>query len=523
MNDLLRDPILGIQTPSGPRGATLPEILAALSSGDLKSYAGQRPHQADVWHVFTVQLAAAILARHPEVSPQSPPNDPAFWHRALLELSENSETAWQLVVNDVTKPAFFQHPLTGPSELKADFKENSPKARTPDELDVLVTAKNHDLKMARIPASDIEAWVYAVVTYQTTSGFLGSGNYGVIRMNGGFANRPIVSMVSNTGASPRFLEELSIIVDQRANSIRGFHYKNNGIVLTWLKPWMRSGHQFARTELDPWFIEAARPLRMICRDGQHFAIGATSKARQIGPKEPDGGDVGDPWIPIQTENKKGRAALSVSGEGWQVKLLCRLLFQEGYVLTPLQEPRKSDHTLWFTGSALVRGQGTTEGFHRIEFPVPPKVQGWLVEPNEREHLARRAQEFIKTAGEMGKALYLALMTLAEGGPSDTDPKREDTSKWAAESERAFNQFWQSKFFPALWGSLEEEDDPAILRWASVLRPAADRLLEDAPNRLPIPTARRYRGICRARGAFLGKLKKSGLLADTPTAEEEVVA
>lgn len=38
-----------------------------------------------------------------------------------------------------------------------------PKARSPDELDVLVTAKNHDVKMARVGTDTVEAWLFALV------------------------------------------------------------------------------------------------------------------------------------------------------------------------------------------------------------------------------------------------------------------------------------------------------------------------------------------------------------------------
>lgn len=524
MNNLLHDPIFGIQSKTGVRNVSLPEALALLSSGDLLAYTGQRPHQVDVWHVFTVQLAAAILARHPEVDPQTPPRDPDFWEKALLNLAGGQPTAWHLVVDDVTKPAFMQHPLSSHGELEQHFKPREPKAKTPDELDVLVTAKNHDLKMTRIPDQDAEAWVYAVITYQTTSGFLGNGNYGVIRMNGGFASRPMVSLVSSLAPAARFREELKIVCDMRAQVVRACCYKNDGIVLTWRSPWTRSGHQFNRTDLDPWFIEAARPLRLIKKNGSLIALGATSRARQIGPKEPDGGDVGDPWIPIQTDNKKkGRVALSVTGRGWHAELLCNLLFRQGCELTPLQETRMSDGPLWFVGSVLVRGQGTTEGFHHVELPIPPKAQGWLAEPSQREKLAHRAQEFLKASREVEKALRFALITMGEGGPANTDIKREGIAGWVSDTERAFNQQWQVRYFPALWALLDEDDDAASLHWVATIRPLAERLLDAAPKRMPILAARYYRAICRAHGAFFGKLKKSGLLADVPMPEEEVVA
>lgn len=523
MNDLLHDPILGVQTVNGTDRATLPQVLAWLSSGELLAYTGQRPHQADIWHVFTVQLAAEILARHPNVDSQNPPVEMRFWEDALLQLAGGQMTAWQFVVDDVTKPAFFQHPLADAAELAQAFKPTDPKASSPDEIDVLATAKNHDLKIARIPPSDLEAWIYALVDYQTTSGVFGQGNYGVIRMNSGTGTRTIVSMITDLAPSTRFREELGLVCEARANAILQCRYKNEGVVLTWLTPWNRSGHQFLRTELSPCFIEAARPLRMTRQKGGFVALGATSKMRQIGPKDPDGGDVGDPWTPIQTDNKKGRAALTVTGKGWDAKLLSDLLFRWGYEPTILQEPRKTGKSMWFIGTALARGQGKTEGFHRVELPVPPKALNWLAQPNRREKLAYRAQEFLKAANEVEKALHFGLMTLAEGGPQETDLKRDAVAKAVADAQRAFTQFWQARFFAGLWDALDDDDDTALNRWAAILRPAAERILDDAPNRLPVPSMRRYRGIWHSRGAFFGKLKKSGLMPEAPALEEEVVS
>jgi CRISPR system Cascade subunit CasA len=39
-----------------------------------------------------------------------------------------------------------------------------------------------------------EHWFYALLTLQTMQGFLGAGNYGISRMNGGFASRPSVGL-----------------------------------------------------------------------------------------------------------------------------------------------------------------------------------------------------------------------------------------------------------------------------------------------------------------------------------------
>ncbi|PZP57299.1 MAG: type I-E CRISPR-associated protein Cse1/CasA, partial [Azospira oryzae] len=107
MYHLLDDPLIGVRTPQGERRLTLPEMLAALSSGHIDGYSGLRAHQADPWHVFLVQLAASIQARRPT---ERLPAETTYWRDGLLDLAEGQSTAWELVVDDVTKPAFLQHP-----------------------------------------------------------------------------------------------------------------------------------------------------------------------------------------------------------------------------------------------------------------------------------------------------------------------------------------------------------------------------------------------------------------------------
>jgi CRISPR system Cascade subunit CasA len=383
MYNLLSEPLIGICTANGNDRVTLPELLARLSAGKVEGYTGLRAHQADPWHVFLVQLAASIQARFPT---DTLPTDPTYWCNGLLDLADGQESAWHLLVEDVTKPAFMQHPWKSWEEEAKDYGVEvkrgkvsyEPKATAPDELDVLITAKNHDLKIARIHPDLSEAWLYALVIYQTTSGFLGQGNYGIVRMNGGFASRPIVAWVRDRHPSRRFVDEVQQLKAMRPSVLSTYGYRERGIVLTWLKRWDRSAPQHTLAELEPWFIEAARPLRLRPFEGGLIALGATSKARQIGPKSLENGDVGDPWIPFNAQDKKkGLSALTLSQKGWTPQLLTDLLFQKGYRLTPLQEPKPGEGVAWFVASCLVRGQGRLP---RVEIPAP---QSWIPQTHAR--------------------------------------------------------------------------------------------------------------------------------------------
>lgn len=177
--NLLTDPIFRAETTSGPNVLSLPELLAQLGTDHLERLVGLQRHQHDAFHVFLCYLAGAVLARrgisHPVQSAE-------FWREGLLELSGDL-WGWELSVDDLEKPGFMQVPLP------AGSRPNS-EAASPDALDVLQTAKNHDVKQARALQASIDSWVYSLISLQTMSGFLGRGNQGISRMNSGFGFSP---------------------------------------------------------------------------------------------------------------------------------------------------------------------------------------------------------------------------------------------------------------------------------------------------------------------------------------------
>jgi CRISPR system Cascade subunit CasA len=532
MHDLLNDPLIGIRTVDRTRAVELPQLLALLSAGEVDGYTGLRAHQADPWHVFLVQLAAGILARRPQARP---PADPTYWREGLLELAEGHASAWHLVEEDVTKPAFLQHPWNGWDAEGKDYgvvsKRGSvifdPKACTPDELDVLVTAKNHDVKASRFAASEPEAWLYALLMYQTTSGFLGAGNYGIVRMNGGFASRPVVSWVSDLHPSRRFAEELEVVraIRERVLAEARFGFRPDGHLLTWLQPWNRREHQYTLADLEPCFIEACRPVRLrLAAAGALVALGATSGARQIGPKSLESGDVGDPWTPLNVEDrKKGSSALTLSAGGFTPKLVTDLLFKQGFDLTALQEPRPGEAPGWFVGSVLVRGQGKTEGFHRLELPIPAKARLTLMRPKDdptRRNLAELSKNMLSDAKDAAAALRTALTVLAEGGPDQPDFDRDAIKRWIEAAMQGFGRQWPHHYFPTLWQGCDMPVAQVGQHWRAWLVQSAQKLLADATARLPLPSNRRWRAITQSRSALFGVLRKKNLLPDTSTFEEE---
>jgi len=194
--NLLADPVLRMETPQGISCIDLPGLLAALGGGRAVSLPGLQRHQEDAVHVFLCYLAGAVLARQDRGEPTQ---DADFWRRGIRELTRADggadDSAWTLVVEDPLQPAFMQPPPAGGDGVK----NLRPKGMTPDALDVLPTAKNHDVKAVRAVRSDPEDWIFALVSLQTMSGYFGAGDYGVARMNRGSASRPVVELLPEGG------------------------------------------------------------------------------------------------------------------------------------------------------------------------------------------------------------------------------------------------------------------------------------------------------------------------------------
>ena len=169
--------------------ASLPELYAALMNDEVASFPALRPHQRHAWHAFLVQLGA--IAMH-KAGHDNPPDDAATWLNLIRALTPDSldDEPWHLIVDDITKPAFMQ-PAASSEDKRADYKS---VVATPDELDMLITSKNHDLKASVASSGSIDDWIFALISLQTSEGFLGAGNYGISRMNGGLGCRPAFSL-----------------------------------------------------------------------------------------------------------------------------------------------------------------------------------------------------------------------------------------------------------------------------------------------------------------------------------------
>lgn len=449
--NLLIEQVLTIEVAGEPTSASLAEALAALSTEDEVSFTALQAHQDHVWFMFLVQVAALALRPGDPV-----PRTAVGWAEALLELSGGEASAWQLQVDDIAKPAFLQPP--DPS----GEKDYSLGATTPDALDLLATAKNHDVKRQRVATPAAEHWVYALVSLQTSDGFLGAGNYGVARMNGGYGSRSLVSTARSLAWGVRFRDDLGVLRAQVDRLIDDYSYDPAGHALLWLLPW-DGKRSLPRTALRPHFIEVCRRVRL--KDGAAWT--ATSKTLRVDAKD-DKGRVGDPWIPIRM---KDGAALSVSERGFHRGLMTQLLRSGDWMAPACATALEAPH--WWILQALARGQGGTDGMHQRFVPVPARARMAFGKQlrGETDLLDKQAETHDASATRMrNKVLYVVLGAVFSQG-SDRPRHLMD----------AFEERVEAAFFPYLWRITDEgaTRDSVTLEWDAYLAESALAVLVDA--------------------------------------------
>lgn len=501
--NLLLDDIFGIQSPKGERQSlSLPALLQALGRGEVESFTGIQRHQADAFHIFLCYLTGAVLDQEGE---SDPVQDETFWLASLRTLtSRQNDDAWTLVVEDPTRPAFMQPPV--PS--KKDLEAYKPKAATPDEFDVLQTAKNHDLKGARLSGATAEAWALALISMQTMSGFLGQGNYGICRMNGGFASRPCVASYTDLQPAHRWQEDVARLMARLTTLLQPpWPFRRDGHTLLWLIPWDGTTGLGLDT-LHPLFVEVCRLVRLVPAGENLSALGKPSRAARITTSKETAGSVGDPWIPLK---RKDQAAFTASGRGFHPELLRDLIItQENYQASAMQKLSPGAGSAWFHASVLVRGQGTTDGYHEARIYIAPKAKKLLLQHGgARDRLGKLSDWALTRARDVrNKSLRPALFALVEGGPEQwPDTNRREAGHWVDSWLARYDQQWASGYFPWLWRTIDQTDEGARTEWLSELQALAIRALDDALQTAPQRTGRRYRGKVRATGLFHRAFRK----------------
>ena len=496
--NLITDSIL---TLAGGERVSLPELFSALSRGEVRGFPALRPHQRPAWHMFLVQLGALALWTSGRADL---PEDAADWSASLRKLTEDraNDAPWRLFVEDPGQPAFLQPP--DPGGLKWS------SVATPDKLDLLITSRNHDLKQTIARQATEEDWIFALVSLQTSGGYDGRGNFGTARMNGGSSSRAMVGLspVRNgylsIDPSAWWARDVRILLSERTAGQQSGVGAIGGPALLWCIYWPE-GRQLDLRDLDPWFIEVCRRVRLTNAGGALSARGSTSRSTRIDAKAYKG-NVGDPWAPVHKIEGK---SFTLSGRDFDYTQLCELMFSGDWAVPPLAR-FASDETkdMLLVVEALSRGNSKTEGFKSRIVPVPGRVVSFL----SSDTLATFSKVQMDEIKGCDTALRDALVLVAAGG--DRDRVKKEHYKRTVVARRRFDHAADRLFFPSLWNRVAadasgnaDEETAAKVEFLSALRNAAIAELKSALPAIPCPTIQRPRAEARAWRTFHRKVRK----------------
>ena len=475
---------------------TLFELFAALACGKVQSLPKLRPHQREPFHAFAVQVAALALIR---TNTPTMPMDAAGWRMLLLGLTPEwpDGEAWNLVNEDWMVPALLQPPLVRAGD-RADYRTI---VYTPDALDMLVTSRNHDVKAAQMVGAGDEDWFFALLTLQTTEGFLGAGNYGISRMNGGFASRMTFGLRPGGGIAAAWRRDVERLVE--IADVERQH--RGGTTLLWLLPWDGTG-QLVFDTLDPLYVEVCRRVRLRRTiPGVIDALTTGSKVARVAAAARKG-VTGDPWMPIEADGSK---SVSPNAAGFGHRQIVRLLDEKRTTKPLLAHPSPSDPAegMAIVAAALVRGQGKTEGLHRRSIPFSRSIYEKLGGDRFLDRIGEVASGRSADAGDAARRLSGALLILVQGGP-DT-PRRDDESSkakvrpWITRFDRTIDR---SFFDTAFWAEVAGEAEAPRRFWRLRLHATAEAVFADAAQAAPRTAERRIRAQARARNVLEGSFK-----------------
>lgn len=531
--NLLTERIFLLALPTGQIiTCSLPEVLARLSSGEDFDFARIRPHQRPGMHAFLVQLAVLALDNADQ---QRPPTSADEWRTLLRALTPDfdDDAPWCLLVQDWQRPAFLQPPCS--AQAQAEFTKSATAAQ---DVDVLVTSRHHDEKSGKLKlqADELDVLVFALVMVQGWAPYQGAGQFGTMRMNGGFSSRPHFRLAFARGAGPEFCRDVRVMLDHRdslweAQQAIGMGTEPEGTHgLLWLLPWQKDDPPLALQAVHPWCLEVCRRIRVVERDGQLLVLRSGSSGMRVAAKAL-AGVVLDPWVPVDC--RKGEMkALTANRRTLDYRRLHELLFEPAQTRLPLlakpsaaernaQPPRAAT----LVAQVLLGSDGGTDGFASREILLPPSVVNDLASDEVR--IATRSSQFIELASlAAGKVYRPALLQYLDGGDTkDVDWQNRDFARavepWVARFEQAVDE----AFFTELFGSLAADDLTAQTQWAAWLKQAAEHHLALATTALSSRDSSGLFAQTRASGLLQGAFRKhlGGLLTPPTTTQQEVPA
>ncbi len=521
MHSLLTDPLIRVRLTNDTSAAmSLPEVYEALAADGIAAFSALRPHQRHAWHAFLAQLGVIVVERSDAATL---PRRAGEWCALLRSLTPgfSADEPWRLIVDDPAQPAFMQCPApNGLGQYRG-------RVATPDDLDVLVTAKNHDVKQGIASRCAPDDWLFALVDVQTMANYGGrcppvEGYYGVSRMNGGSSARPCLGLApADGGLGAHLFNDMQRMLDGRTSlleSHREYFDPQDGLVLLWLEPWNGTTSLDLR-ELDPYFIEVCRRVRLRAEHHGIAAWTAASKAARVAAKDAHG-NVGDFWTPV---GAKDATALSLSNVGFRYDRLAKLMFdRDSYRLPPAMRVDSTRPGRWkVVARGVAGGQGKTDGYHeRSDIAFDNRITAALGRREGRDALARVSEAQIEEIREVERALRFGIAVAASGGkPADelTKADRMHANPYARRLDDAVD----AAFFGALGRRFAAADDEgrAAAARAEFVRHmigTARALLYEAIEAVPCPAVWRYRAHARATSAFQSRLRRpQSVFSDQP--------
>ncbi len=514
MFNLLTEPLIQVDLTGGNRQSlSLPEVYAVLMADTVDAFPALRPHQRHAWHAFLVQLGAIALHR---AGQDTPPAAASEWQRIIRALTPDypEDEPWQLVVDDITRPAFMQPPST-------NWKGYNQKDLflTPDSLDMLDTAKNHDLKTYVGVEAAADDWLFALISMQTMNGQVGRGNYPIARMNSGDGSRTAFSVTPSVRVGAHIRRDTEILVEQVQEILEELPFKGDGISLLWIKKWDgKKAEALLLSDLHPFFIEICRRRRLCLVETERlYGMKAPSEFRRIAAAE-SRGVVGDPWMLVDLRDKKGNKALTLQRDSfsykkvteyltsgdWQLPLLCR----------PTDKDSKTEVQLVMRGIRRKQG-GQTEGYYERTIPVQQRLRNAMLRrsQSETEDLGNIAQSRIDEVATVQRILSHAIRTFVARGDRDNTGgvSGEKTRPWLNRLDNIVdtNFFYDLQTeLGAVAGDRQRIRNNWLMNGNDGVVDHARSLLQEATNLLPCPAIYRYKAKVSAEGLFEVRIRGS---------------
>ena len=517
MYNILTEPLIRYQPSVGSVvQQSLPEVYAALMADKVEAFPALRPHQRHAWHAFLVQLGAMAMHR---AATDVPPGDTAAWRRIISALTPDwpDEEPWHLVVDDITKPAFMQPPAKDWTDY--DKRE---LLRSPDALDMLDTAKNHDLKTLVAIDATAEDWVFALIAMQTMNGYVGPGNYPIARMNSGDGSRTAFSVTPQLRPGAHIQRDIDVLSARSPEIMEELPFNWDGLGLLWTRQWDGEKEHLPLPFLHPFFIEVCRRRRLAV-DGNMclYAMKAASKGRLTATTN-NRGVVGDPWTLINMADKKGDKALTLQPDSFSYKEITKYLTSGDWKRPILSRPTQGERNINLTMRGIRRKKGgQTERYYERVVPIRSERLRTAILGNstrlDSDILGRMSQDRIMQVGKVQAILKDAIATfIARGRDIYNDLKPDERQRirhYATLWSNKLDEIVDDRFFEDLQMEFEQTDENQRRRirfdWllnddeGSGVINHARAVLNDALESLGCPSIYRYKARVNAEGLFEG--------------------